>query len=473
MEEILMNTKKRGGFTGSLGFVLAAAGSAVGVGNIWRFPYLAAKDGGGLFLIVYLVLVMTFGFTLLVTDVAIGRRTKCNALHAFGAMHPKWKFLGYVTFIVPVLIMTYYSVIGGWIGKYMFTFITMRGNEAARDGYFTSFITSGAAPVVFMLIFLSITAFIVYGGVEKGIERFARIVMPGLLLMIIGISIFSLTLRFEDGNGVVRTGLQGLSVYVLPNFDGITWKRFLEILLDAMSQLFFSLSVSMGIMITYGSYVKKDVNLGRSLGQIEFFDTFVAFLAGLMIIPAVYVFFGTEGMASGPSLMFISLPKVFAEMGSIGSLIGAVFFVMVLFAALTSSVSIMETLVANCMDIFHTTRKKTSLVIGLLSAAASVVICMGYNVLYFELTLPNGQTAQLLDVMDYISNSFLMPFISLLTCIFIGWVIKPKWICDEMESSGHPFGRKKLYIVMIRYVVPVMMAVLFIQYAGVFTMSQS
>ena len=468
-----MNKKKKGGFTGSLGFVLAAAGSAVGVGNIWRFPYLAAKDGGGLFLIVYLVLVMTFGFTLLVTDVAIGRRTKCNALHAFGAMHPKWKFLGYVTFIVPVLIMTYYSVIGGWIGKYMFTFITMRGNEAARDGYFTSFITSRAAPVVFMLIFLSITAFIVYGGVEKGIERFARIVMPGLLLMIIGISIFSLTLRFEDGNGVVRTGLQGLSVYVLPNFDGITWKRFLEILLDAMSQLFFSLSVSMGIMITYGSYVKKDVNLGRSLGQIEFFDTFVAFLAGLMIIPAVYVFFGTEGMASGPSLMFISLPKVFAEMGSIGSLIGAVFFVMVLFAALTSSVSIMETLVANCMDIFHTTRKKTSLVIGLLSAAASVVICMGYNVLYFELTLPNGQTAQLLDVMDYISNSFLMPFISLLTCIFIGWVIKPKWICDEMESSGHPFGRKKLYIVMIRYVVPVMMAVLFLQSAGVFTMIQS
>ncbi|MEE0751440.1 sodium-dependent transporter [Frisingicoccus sp.] len=468
-----MNTKKKGGFTGSLGFVLAAAGSAVGVGNIWRFPYLAAKDGGGLFLIVYLVLVMTFGFTLLVTDVAIGRRTKCNALHAFGAMHPKWKFLGYVTFIVPVLIMTYYSVIGGWIGKYMFTFITMRGNEAARDGYFTSFITSRAAPVVFMLIFLSITAFIVYGGVEKGIERFARIVMPGLLLMIIGISIFSLTLRFEDGNGVVRTGLQGLSVYVLPNFDGITWKRFLEILLDAMSQLFFSLSVSMGIMITYGSYVKKDVNLGRSLGQIEFFDTFVAFLAGLMIIPAVYVFFGTEGMASGPSLMFISLPKVFAEMGSIGSLIGAVFFVMVLLAALTSSVSIMETLVANCMDIFHTTRKKTSLVIGLLSAAASVVICMGYNVLYFELTLPNGQTAQLLDVMDYISNSFLMPFISLLTCIFIGWVIKPKWICDEMESSGHPFGRKKLYIVMIRYVVPVMMAVLFLQSAGVFTMIQS
>ena len=466
---------ERSTFSGKLGFVLSAAGASVGLGNIWRFPYLAAKYGGGIFLLIYIILALTFGYSMIVAETALGRMTRKSPVGAFGKFgKSKWlSFGGWINAIIPVLIVPYYSVIGGWIGKYMFTFITMRGNEAARDGYFTSFITSGAAPVVFMLIFLSITAFIVYGGVEKGIERFARIVMPGLLLMIIGISIFSLTLRFEDGNGVVRTGLQGLSVYVLPNFDGITWKRFLEILLDAMSQLFFSLSVSMGIMITYGSYVKKDVNLGRSLGQIEFFDTFVAFLAGLMIIPAVYVFFGTEGMASGPSLMFISLPKVFAEMGSIGSLIGAVFFVMVLFAALTSSVSIMETLVANCMDIFHTTRKKTSLVIGLLSAAASVVICMGYNVLYFELTLPNGQTAQLLDVMDYISNSFLMPFISLLTCIFIGWVIKPKWICDEMESSGHPFGRKKLYIVMIRYVVPVMMAVLFLQSAGVFTMIQS
>lgn len=465
--------KKKSSFTGSLGFILAAAGSAVGVGNIWRFPYLAAKDGGGLFLIVYFVLVLTFGFTLLVTDVAIGRRTKTGALHAFAIMNPKWKFLGYLTFIVPALIMTYYSVIGGWIGKYMFTFITMRGKEAAEDGYFTSFITSKVSPIVFMLIFLAITAFIVYSGVEKGIERFAKIVMPGLLLMIMGIAFFSLTLSFKDGNGNVRTGLEGLRVYIVPNLEGITVQRFLEILLDAMSQLFFSLSVSMGIMITYGSYVKKDVNLGQSLGRIELFDTIVAFLAGLMIIPAVYVFFGTEGMASGPSLMFISLPKVFAEMGKIGGVIGAVFFTMVLFAALTSSISIMETLVANCMELFHTTRKKMSLMIGSISAIASVIICMGYNIFYFEMTLPNGATAQLLDLMDYISNSFLMPFISFLTCIFVGWVVKPKWICEEMEASGHVFKRKKLYIFMIRYVVPVMMAILFLQSTGVITMIQS
>lgn len=462
-----METKKKSSFTGSLGFVLAAAGSAVGVGNIWRFPYLAAKDGGGLFLIVYLALVLTFGFTLLVTDVAIGRRTRENALHAFGSIHKKWNFLGFITFLVPAFIMTYYSVIGGWILKYMVTYVTGAGYQAAQDGYFTGFITSKAAPIFFMLVFLSFTAFIVYRGVEKGIERFSRIVMPGLLLMIIGIGLYSLTLRFE-GHGQLRTGLQGLKVYLVPELTGLTISRFLQILLDAMSQLFFSLSVSMGIMITYGSYVKKDINLNKSLSQIELFDTAVAFLAGLMIIPAVYVFFGTEGMASGPSLMFVSLPKVFEAMGPVGQLLGMVFFLMVVFAALTSSVSIMETLVANCMDIFHSTRKKTSLTIGLLSAAASVIICLGYNVFYFEITLPNGSPAQLLDLMDYISNSFLMPFISLLTCIFVGWVIGPKWICEEMEASGHTFTRKHMYRFMIKYVMPLVMAILFLQSAGVF-----
>ena len=462
-----MDTKKKSGFTGSLGFVLAAAGSAVGVGNIWRFPYLAAKDGGGLFLLVYLVLVLTFGFTLLVTDVAIGRRTKKSALRAFGAIRPRWAFLGYLTFLVPAIIMTYYSVIGGWIAKYLVTYLTGAGGAAAQDGYFTSFITSSVSPVVFTLLFLAFTAWIVYRGVEKGIEKFARIVMPGLLLMIVGIGLFSLTLRDGEGDAA-RTGLQGLAVYLIPNLEGLTPARFLEVLLDAMSQLFFSLSVSMGIMITYGSYVKKDVNLNRSLGQIELFDTLVAFLAGLMIIPAVFVFFGTEGMASGPSLMFVSLPKVFEAMEPAGGVLGLIFFVMVLFAALTSSVSIMETLVANCMDIFHASRRRTSLVIAALSAAASVVICLGYNVFYFELKLPNGTTAQLLDLMDYISNSFLMPFISLLTCIFIGWVVGPKWVKDEMEASGHPFGRKKLYAFMIRYVAPVIMAVLFLQSVGAF-----
>ena len=461
-----MEQKKSGGFSGSIGFVLAAAGSAVGVGNIWRFPYLAAKDGGGLFLLIYLALVLTFGFTLLTTDIALGRRTQQGALRAFSSIRPAWGFLGKLTFLVPALIMTYYTVIGGWVSKYMVDFIVGSGIAAAQDGYFTAFITSSVSPIVFTLLFLCVTALVVFGGVEKGVERFARLVMPGLLVMIVGIAVFSLTLSHTDESGVTRTGLEGLAVYVIPDFTGITFSRFLQILLDAMSQLFFSLSVSMGIMITYGSYVKRDVNLNRAVSQIELFDTGVAFLAGMMIIPAVFVFSGTEGMASGPSLMFISLPKVFAAMGGAGRIVGIVFFVMVAFAALTSCVSIMETLVANCMEIFSCSRRRVSLIIGVLSAVAAAVICLGYNALYFELKLPNGAVGQLLDVMDYISNSFLMPAISLLTCVFVGWVVGPQLIIEEMERTGDRFTRKKLYRFMIRYAAPIIMAVLFLQSTG-------
>ena len=454
---------KHSGFSGSLGFVLAAAGSAVGVGNIWRFPYLCAKDGGGLFLLVYLVLVLTFGFTLLTTDVAIGRRTKQNALNAFGTLHKKWRFLGYLTFLVPTLIMTYYSVIGGWIAKYFAVYLVSDGTQAAQDGFFTSFITSQVSPIVFMLLFLTLTAWVVYCGVEKGIEKYSRYIMPVLLLLVIGIAVFSLTLSRTDDSGVTRTGLQGL---VKPDFTGMTLRSFLNAVLDAMSQLFFSLSVSMGIMITYGSYVKEDVDLNRANNRVELFDTGVAFLAGMMIIPAVYVFLGTDGMASRPSLTFISLPRVFASMGGVGRIVGIVFFLALGFAALTSCVSVMETLVANCMEIFHKSRKEMCAMVGVYSLVTAVTICLGYNVFYFELTLPNGSAAQLLDVMDYISNSFLMPFISLLTSILIGWVIGPKWVIDEVEKNGEHFGRAKLYSVMMRYVVPVVMLILFLTSTG-------
>ncbi len=459
--------EKKSSFSGSLGYVLAAAGSAVGVGNIWRFPYLCAKDGGGLFLVTYLVLVLTFGFVLLTTDVAIGRRTKQNALHAFGTMHPKWKFLGYLTFLVPALIMTYYSVIGGWITKYFTVYLVSDGSAAATDGFFTSFITSRVPPLVFMLLFLALTAFVVYRGVEKGIEKFSRILMPGLLLLILGITIFSLTLSHTDSDGVTRTGLQGLMVYLKPDLTGMTVRRFLDVLLDAMSQLFFSLSVSMGIMITYGSYLKDDVDLNKANNRVELFDTGVAFLAGMMIIPAVYVFLGKEGMASGPSLTFISLPRVFSAMGSVvGRIVGVAFFLALGFAALTSCVSVMETLVANCMEIFHKSRKQMCAIIGLYSLGTAVLICLGYNLLYFELQLPTGSTAQLLDLVDYISNNVLMPFISLLTSILVGWVVGPRWIVAEVEKNGETFRRAKLYSVMIKYVVPLVMLVLFLTSTG-------
>ena len=457
---------KKGGFSGSLGFVLAAAGSAVGVGNIWRFPYLCAKDGGGLFLIVYLVLVLTFGFVLLTTDVAIGRRTKQNALNAFGTMNKKWKFLGILTFIVPALIMTYYSVIGGWISKYFVEYVISDGSALTESGYFTSFIASPVAPIVFTLIFIALTAGIVFCGVEKGIEKFSKYLMPALLILIIAIAIFSLTLSHTDDDGVTRTGLQGLLVYITPDFTGMTVPKFLSVVLDAMSQLFFSLSVSMGIMVTYGSYMKDDVNLVRANNRVEICDTGVAFLAGMMIIPAVYVFLGMDGMSGGPGLTFISLPQVFATMGGIGKFVGIAFFLALGFAALTSCVSVMETLVANCMEVFHKTRKQTCLFVIIFSVVTGVIICLGYNVFFFEITLPNGAAAQLLDVVDYIANNLLMPLICLLTSLLVGWVVGPKWVVDEVEKNGEKFKRAKLYSVMIKYVVPLLMVVLFFTSTG-------
>ncbi len=418
--------KKQNHFSGQLGFVLAAAGSAVGVGNLWRFPYLAAKDGGGLFLIIYFILVLTFGFTLLTSDIAIGRRTQKSAIGAYEQMRPKWNGLGILTFLVPVLIMTYYAVIGGWITKYAVVYVSGQASAAAADDYFTSFITSPVSPVVFALVFMGVTALIVYNGVQNGIEKVSRWMMPVLLVLVVVIAGYSLTLKHTNEAGQVVTGWQGFLYYLTPNFEGLTVQRFLQILLDAMSQLFFSLSVSMGIMITYGSYVRPEVDLNRAVNQIEIFDTGVAFLAGMMIIPAVYVFSGTEGMGAGPSLMFISLPKVFAAMGKAGTVVGVLFFVTAIFATLSSCISVLESITANCMEIFHTSRKKTVLVLSIIYLAASAVITLGYSIFYVEVTLPNGSVGQLLDIMDYISNS-----------------------------------------VMIRYVAPVMMFVLFLQSTGI------
>ena len=461
--------KKKSSFTGQIGFVFAAAGSAVGVGNLWRFPYLAAKDGGCVFLIIYLVLIVTVGFTLLTTDIAIGRKTGMSAIHAYGSMNKKWKFLGVITFLVPVVIMTYYAVIGGWILKYMLMFLIGRTKEAASDTCFTGFITSTSS-VWFALIFMLITALIVYNGVEKGIERVSKIMMPILLVLVIAIAIYSLTLKNDLGDGTIRTGLDGLRVYLTPDFTGMSIGRFMQISLDAMSQLFFSLSVSMGIMITYGSYVKKDVDLGKSISMIECMDTGVALLAGMMIIPAIYVFSGVEGMAAGPGLMFISLPKMFDCMGAAGRIVGLVFFILAGFAALTSCISVLESITANFMEIFHWERKKTTGILSVIYLAATAVIALGYSIFYVEVLLPNGSTGQLLDIMDYISNSFMMPFIAFLSSIFIGWVIKPAWIAEEMEYGGCKFRRKQLYNVMVRHILPVIMLILFLQSTGILSM---
>ena len=462
--------KERNSFKGSIGFVLAAAGSAVGLGNIWRFPYLAAKDGGGLFLVIYIILALTFGFTLLTTEIAIGRKTKQSPLTAYSELKKGWKPLGIISCLVPVIILPYYVSIGGWVLKYFLLFLTGGGTTAAEDGFFGGFITAEIEPIIMMAIFLLAVAIIIYKGVNKGIESSSRILMPILFLLVIGISIYSLTLSFTDSNQVTRTGLEGLWIYIVPNLKGLTVKQFFTVLLDAMGQLFFSLSVAMSIMITYGSYVSDDANLVKSINQIEFFDTLVAVLAGVMIIPAVYVFMGTEGMsASGPSLMFVSIPKVFASMGTIGTFVGCLFFAMVLFAALTSAVSVMEAVVSSIMDQFRISRSTATLLEGIIALAGGIIVCLGYNVLYFEFKLPNGSVAQILDIMDYISNNALMPIVAISTCVLIGWIIKPKTIIDEVEKDGQRMHRKRLYTVMIRFVAPVLLFILFLKSVGLLT----
>lgn len=461
---------KRNSFSGSIGFVLAAAGSAVGLGNIWRFPYLAAKDGGGLFIVMYLVLALTFGFALLTTEIAIGRKTKQSPLTAYSKLNKKSGFLGVVACIIPMIILPYYCVIGGWVVKYFWAFLTGDGVKTAEEGYFSNFISADVEPMVVFFIFMFATVFVIYRGVNKGIESFSKIIMPVLILLVIGIAIFSVTIKHTDDAGVTRTGLQGLKVYLIPNFEGMTVQKFFTVLLDAMGQLFYSLSVAMGIMIAYGSYVKDEDNLNKSINQIEIFDTAVAFLAGVMTIPAVFTFMGREGMeASGPSLMFVSLPKVFAQMGVAGNVIGCMFFAMVLFAALTSSVSIMEAIVSSLMDRFGLSRVKATLIEAGIAIIGGVAVCLGYNKWYFELKLPNGTKAQLLDVMDYVSNNLLMPIVTIGTCILIGWILKPKTVIDEVEKCGHKMGRKTMYIAMIRYIAPFLLAVLLLKSLGIVT----
>ena len=321
--------------------------------------------------------------------------------------------------------------------------------------------------MAWLFVYFGITAIIVISGVEKGIEKYSKILMPILVVMVIGISIYSLTLEHTDENGVERTGLQGLKVYLIPDFTGMTLKKFFVVLMDAMGQLFFSISVAMGIMVAYGSYAKKETNLMQSVNRIEIFDTLIAVLAGMMIIPTIYAFSGTEGMSEGPGLVFVSLPKVFNAMGSFGSIIGLAFFLILSFAAITSSVSVMEAIVSSLMDAFHIDRKKSSMIVIIYTLIAGVIVCLGYNKLFFEIELPNGTKAQLLDVFDYISNFCLMPVVAFATSILIGWVAKPKYVIDEVSQGKYKFNRKYLYIIMIKFATPILLFLLLLKALGI------
>ena len=433
--------ERRSSFSGRLGFVLAAAGSAVGLGNIWRFPYLAAKYGGGIFLLVYIILVVTFGFSLMVAEIALGRNTRLSAIGAYKKLNKRFGFVGILTALVPIIILPYYSVIGGWVMKYFATFLSGRHMEASSDDYFGGFIGQTFEPVIWLAAFGVITFVIVLCGVKRGIETANKFMMPVLIVLCIAVCIYSCTLP---------GALEGVKFYLIPDFSRFS----INTVLGALGQMFYSMSLAMGIMITYGSYMKKDTSIEKSVSQIEIFDTGVAFLAGLMIVPAVFVFSGGDqsAMQSGPGLMFQTLPKVFDSMGSsqFGQIIGALFFLLVLFAALTSAISLMETVVSIVMDKFHLKR-----------LAACIIVFLGMMLLALPSSLGNGVWSHIqilgmdfLTFFDFISNSVIMPIVALLTCIFIGYVVKTQLIVDEVKSSSK-FSREKLFVVVIKYVAPI------------------
>ncbi len=438
-------SEKRSSFSGKLGFVLATAGSAVGLGNIWRFPYLAAQYGGGIFLLVYLVLALTFGFALMCAEIAIGRKTGVSAIGAYKKLNKKFSFVGILASIVPIIILPYYSVIGGWIVKYFTVFISGNMADAVADGFFDSFIAAHTEPIGWFLIYLAITALVVLLGVEKGIEKVSKIMMPVLVVLTVFIAVYSL---FMPG------AVEGLIYYIKPDFSKFSSTT----VLAAMGQLFYSMSLAMGIMITYGSYMKKDVRLEGSVKQIELFDTGIAFFAGLMIIPAVFAFSGGDesALGKGPGLMFVTLPKVFQSMAG-GNIIGTVFFILVLFAALTSSISLMETVVSIFIDKFGWSRRATCIGVFFGCVALGLPSCLGYGTLS-EVTVFG---MAFLDFFDFISNSVIMPVVALLTCILVGYVIKPKALIEEIEIGGK-FKRKKLFTIVIKYIAPVCIVLILI-----------
>ncbi len=440
--------KHRSNFTSGIGFVLAAAGSAVGLGNLWRFPYLVAQYGGGIFILVYIILALTFGFTLMTTEIAIGRKTQSSPSVAYKTVHPRFGFLGYLATLVPIIILPYYCVIGGWVIKYLVTFATGSGLKAAADDYFSNFIAHPSSPLLFFAIFLAATMFIIILGVNKGIEKISKFLMPLLVILSIVICIFVIRI---PGSG------SGIRFYLFPDVSKFSFMT----ICSAMGQIFFSMSLAMGIMVTYGSYTKPETNLSKSVNQIEIFDTIIALLSGFMVIPAIYVFSGEAGAkANGPGLLFVALPKIFEQM-PMGNLIGILFFVLVLFAALTSSISIMEAVVSSFIDRFHISRKTGVLIAVLIAVALGVPSSLGNGVW----SNVNILGMDFLTFFDYLSNSLIMPFVALCTCLLIGWFVKPNYVTDEITRNGEKMHRKKLYQVMIRCVAPVLLAIILISYS--------
>ena len=440
--------RKRSSFSGKLGFVLSAAGASVGLGNIWRFPYLAAKYGGGIFLLVYIILALTFGYTMIVAETALGRMTKKSPVGAYESFgKSKWlSFGGWINAVIPILIVPYYSVIGGWVIKYLAEYLLGHGHALATDEYFSTFISNGRSTEICFILFTLFTVVIIYAGVRNGIERVSKFMMPILVVLSLLIA----------GYSVSRPGaMSGVKYLLVPNLENFSWMT----VVSAMGQMFYSLSIAMGILITFGSYMKKDTSIEDSTQNVEIFDTAIAIMAGLMIIPAVFAFSGgdPDTLQAGPALMFITIPKVFASMG-LGAAVGILFFVLVLFAAVTSSIALTESAVSTFEDELHWSRKKATVFMAVIMLLLGTLSCLGYGPLA-DVTVIG---MQFLDFFDFLTNSVMMPIAAIATCLLVSRVIGVAKIEQEVTNGGHPFRRKVIFQFMIQYLCPIFAAIILI-----------
>ena len=443
---------KKNTFASGIGFILSAAGSAIGLGNLWAFPYKTAANGGAAFVLMYVICVLLIGFVTMLCEFHIGRRAAANPVTAYKKVNKNIGWFGLIGVLIPAFIICYYSVLGGYTVKY--TLNSFSGNA----GILGSFSTNIGEVILFTAIFIVLALVIIMGGVKDGIEKMSKVLMPVLFLILASVAVYSLCL----GEGV----RDGLDFYLNPDFSSVTFSS----VLAAMGQAFFSLSLGMGTMISYGSYTGREINIVKSTGMICIFDTFVALLSGLAIFPAVAHFDPSLlENAQGLTLMFSILPEVFNSMGAFGQIISFFFFAMVAIAALTSVVSLVEVVTQFILQRFKVNRSRAALGVVLVCFAVSLPVGMSLGTVAIA-----GESGisifgmDLLTFFDEVTNTVLMPVCAFFACLVIGWIIKPKNAIAEIEESGTPFGfLRKIFPIMVRFVTPLLIIV--VEIGGVVT----